>query len=138
MLDNVYAILTARRKKQEELQKLLEDRWNPYPGLEDLVFVKENGSLIEPAIIQYYTNHIQELIQKDGIEFARISPYTLRHTFATRCIENGMQPQVLKSILGHSSLAMTMDLYSHVLPDTKSEEMKKISGGCRKIIKLRL
>lgn len=128
MLDNVYVLLEARKKKQKELKELLEDRWTPYPGLEDLVFVKENGNLIEPAIIQYYTNHIQELIRKDGIEFAQISPHTLRHTFATRCIENGMQPQVLKSILGHSSLAMTMDLYSHVLPDTKSEEMKKISG----------
>lgn len=39
----------------------------------------------------------------------------------------GMPPQVLKTILGHSSLAMTMDLYSHVLPDTKAEEMQKIA-----------
>lgn len=45
------------------------------------------------------------------------------------CIEEGMKPQVLKKILGHSSLAMTMDLYSHVLPDVKAEEMDKISGG---------
>ena len=40
----------------------------------------------------------------------------------------GMQPQVLKTILGHSSLAMTMDLYSHVLPDTKAQEMEKIAN----------
>ncbi|MFQ7481971.1 MAG: tyrosine-type recombinase/integrase [Ruminococcus sp.] len=53
-------------------------------------------------------------------------PHVFRHTFATRAIEAGMQPQVLKTILGHSSLAMTMDLYSHVLPDTKAEEMQKI------------
>ena len=71
---------------------------------------------------------ITRSIQKDGIEFERITPHTLRHTFATRCIENGMPPQVLKTILGHSKLSMTMDLYSHVLPDTKAEEMKKIVG----------
>lgn len=127
MLDNVYSILKARGEKQKELMQILDDRWKPYPGLEDLVFVKENGNLIEPAVAQYYIRHIQETIRKDGIEFEAISPHTLRHTFATRCIENGMQPQVLKSILGHSSLAMTMDLYSHVLPDTKSEEMNKIA-----------
>lgn len=40
-----------------------------------------------------------------------------------------MQPQILKAILGHSSLAMAMDLYSHVLPDVKAEEMDKIAGG---------
>ena len=39
-----------------------------------------------------------------------------------------MPPQVLKTILGHSSLAMTMDLYSHVLPNTKAEEMQKIAN----------
>lgn len=57
-------------------------------------------------------------------------PFTLhylRHTFATRAIENGMKPQTLKAILGHSSLAMTMDLYSHVLPSTKADEMEAIS-----------
>lgn len=56
-------------------------------------------------------------------------PHVFRHTFATRAIEAGMQPQVLKTILGHSSLAMTMDLYSHVLPDTKAEEMEKIANA---------
>ena len=55
-------------------------------------------------------------------------PHVFRHTFATRAIEAGMQPQVLKTILGHSSLAMTMDLYSHVLPDTKADEMEKIAN----------
>lgn len=49
-------------------------------------------------------------------------------TFATWAIEAGMPPQVLKTILGHSFLAMTMDLYSHVLPDTKAAEMEKITG----------
>ena len=53
----------------------------------------------------------------------------MRHTFATRAIEAGMPPKVLKTILGHSSLAMTMDLYSHVLPDTKAAEMEKIAGA---------
>lgn len=55
-------------------------------------------------------------------------PHVFRHTFATRAIEAGMQPQVLKTILGHSSLTMTMDLYSHVLPDTKADEMEKIAN----------
>lgn len=46
---------------------------------------------------------------------------------ATRCIESGMDPQVLKTILGHATLSMTMDLYSHVLPDTKAEQMEKVA-----------
>lgn len=37
--------------------------------------------------------------------------------------------QTLKNILGHNSLAMTADLYSHVLPDTKQQEMKQIENA---------
>ena len=54
-------------------------------------------------------------------------PHVFRHTFATRAIEAGMPPQVLKTTLGHSSLAMTMDLYSHVMEDVKVDEMEKIA-----------
>jgi integrase len=52
--------------------------------------------------------------------------HCLRDTFATRFIEQGGNPQTLKTILGHSSLAMTMDLYSHVLPNTKQKEMDNL------------
>ena len=50
----------------------------------------------------------------------------MRDTFATRFIEQGGTPQTLKTILGHSTLSMTMDLYAHVLPNTKAEEMNRV------------
>ena len=62
-------------------------------------------------------------------DYPWFTPHSLRHTFATRAIEAGMLPQVLKTILGHSSLAMTMDLYSHVLPDEKGKAMEMIEGA---------
>lgn len=128
MLNNVYSILKKRRKELLELKMLLGDKWRPEAGLDNLVFTNEFGSLIKHTTIQYYMTHIQKKIMKDDIEWEPIHVHTLRHTFATRCIENGMQPQVLKTILGHSSLAMTMDLYSHVLPNTKVDEMQKIAN----------
>lgn len=57
-----------------------------------------------------------------------ITYHCFRHTYATRAIERGIPPQVLKTILGHNNLSMTMDLYSHVLSDTKHKEIKKIAG----------
>lgn len=69
---------------------------------------------------------IKKQIEKDGKEITPFTFHSLWHTFATRAIENGMNPQTLKAILGHSSLSMTMDLYSHVMEDTKAQEMEKM------------
>lgn len=52
----------------------------------------------------------------------------LRHTFATRGLENGIPPKVMQEILGHSSIKMTLDLCSHVLPQTKQEEIMKLAS----------
>ena len=89
---------------------------------------RDSGPLNESALINSL-HRIVKWIRADGYDFPDITPHTLRHTFATRAIEAGMQPQTLKTILGHSSLVMTMDLYSHVLPTTKQEEMKKIASA---------
>lgn len=128
MLDNVYEILRQQRKRQNEYRLALGNRWQSAPDLEGLVFTMETGHPIAQRTLSDRMNKINREIQKEFPDYERITPHTLRHTFATRCIENGMPPQVLKTILGHSKLGMTMDLYSHVLPDTKAEEMRKIVG----------
>ena len=64
--------------------------------------------------------------QKAGIE--GIHPHSLRHTFATRGLENGIPLKVMQELLGHAQLSMTADLYTHVLPETKQSEIQKLSG----------
>lgn len=90
------------------------------------LFCNEYGDPLSRDRVQSEIDKIIKQIQAEGYNFDRITAHVFRHTFATRAIEAGMQPQVLKTILGHSSLAMTMDLYSHVLPETRAEEMEKI------------
>ena len=68
---------------------------------------------------------LEEMHQQDD-PIEQFSLHALRDTFATRFIEQGGRPQTLKTILGHSSLAMTMDLYSHVLPNTRQKEMDRV------------
>lgn len=92
------------------------------------LFCNELGKPLSRARVRAETDRIVKRIRAAGHDFPHITPHAFRHTFATRAIEAGMQPQVLKTILGHSSLAMTMDLYSHVLPETRAEEMEKIAN----------
>ena len=105
----------------------------------DLVFLRP-GKADEPMskrTIAYDMDIIVEHINQDRKEKARkrhrrpeifehVSPHALRHTFATRALENGIPPKVVQEILGHSSITITLDLYTHVLDKTKSEEILKL------------
>ena len=62
------------------------------------------------------------------MKIGHIHPHTMRHTFATHALKNGMQMKTLQKILGHSKITTTMDLYSHVLEDTMEQEMQKMVG----------
>ena len=96
--------------------------------IDGYLFCTENGDPLGRERLQGEIDRTIKRIRAAGHDFPRITPHVFRHTFATRAIEAGMPPQVLKTILGHSSLAMTMDLYSHVLSDTKANEMEKIAN----------
>lgn len=60
-------------------------------------------------------------------ELEGVHPHTLRHTFATRGLENGIDLKVMQELLGHSKISMTADLYTHVLPETKKISMMKLA-----------
>lgn len=107
---------------------LLGQNWKEREGLEDLVLFNTFGSSLCDTNVRKDINRIVEQINHDGIKFEHVTPHTFRHTFATRGLEAGIPLKVMQTILGHSSLSMTADLYSHVLPDTKAKEMKELQG----------
>ena len=75
----------------------------------------------KPVSNALYNKHLKKIAEE--INVPKLSIHLLRHTFATRCIENGMSPKILQSILGHSNISMTMDLYVHATEDEKVKEM---------------
>ncbi|MCD7757215.1 MAG: tyrosine-type recombinase/integrase [Clostridiales bacterium] len=77
------------------------------------------GGYIEPRTFKDYYNQILKLAGLPHVTF-----HALRHTFATRAVEQGMDEKTLSTILGHASTSFTMDTYTHVLDDHKQEEMR--------------
>lgn len=104
-------LLRSQKKKLNDL-KIVPIEFS------DFVFINRNG---EPTKKSTYNKTLSNLAGKAGIE--KFSMHTLRHTYATRCIEAGMKPKTLQSILGHSNIGTTMNLYVHV---TKDEKMKEV------------
>ena len=86
------------------------------------VLTGESDRFVEPRIMQYY---FQKCIQEAGI--AKVNFHSLRHTFATRCIEAGFETKSLSEILGHSSVNITLDKYVHSSFQLKEENMNKLN-----------
>lgn len=99
-------------------------RSKPIEGLENVLFVSRIGRpLCDQTIIDGIDKIINEInYSRDEAElFQRISPHCFRHTFATRCFEAGIPPKTVQHLLGHASLDMTMNLYTHVMDEKKDE-----------------
>ena len=77
---------------------------------------------IEPRTVQY---RLRRYLRECGIEDAHF--HTLRHTFATRCVEVGFELKSLSEILGHSSTAITLNRYVHSSIELKRDNMFKLS-----------
>lgn len=127
MLKNVRKLLKEQRREQSIERQTMGTLWSPGEGFENLVFTNTTGKPINRDRFKKGLDKIVARIQKDAEDFPHITPHTFRHTFATRSIEQGIPPKVLQTIMGHKDLATTMGIYAHVLPNTKAEEMQKLT-----------
>lgn len=114
------------RKEAELLNSTLEymDRRTGETAslcMRDLVFI--NWRTGEPAKNSSYDTHLYKLCDEAGIE--KFCMHALRHTYATRAIECGVQPKVLQKLLGHVSIKTTMDRYVHVTAESLDYAIKQ-------------
>ncbi|MBQ7371049.1 MAG: site-specific integrase [Blautia sp.] len=99
-------------------------------GQQSRIFISSYGRVVHSTSVSRTIKRLLDQIEREqGVKIEPFAHHAFRDTFATRFIENGGNMQTLKTILGHSSLSMTADLYSHVLPDTKAKEMEMIEGA---------
>lgn len=72
-----------------------------------------------------FTRTFYSVIKK--AEIAHINFHSLRHTYAIRLLESDVHPKVAQELLGHASIQLTLDTYSHVLPDIKQAAAAKLN-----------
>ena len=92
----------------------------------DIVFLSMYGNELRNTTFNNEIKRILNRLKDHGHDIEGFTSHAFRDTFATRFIEQGGNMQTLKTILGHKKISITMDLYAHVLPNTKQEEMDKI------------
>lgn len=90
----------------------------------DLVFADEKGEHLDPRNI--YRRHFKPLLRDAGLPDIRL--YDLRHTCATLLLMAGENPKVVSERLGHASVTLTLDTYSHVLPDMQDRATAKLEA----------
>ncbi len=86
------------------------------------VLTQKSGRFIEPRLLQNRFEKYMETCGLNGVHF-----HTLRHTFATRCIETGMDAKTLSELLGHSDVKTTLNRYVHSSPELKQKGVDKLT-----------
>ena len=122
-------------ENQFELKRIVKSK-RPKQQNDYLFVTKFNtplNSVIYSDSIRSVVRRINDTRDADN-EFPFFGGHTFRHTFATRCFEAGVQPKVVQSYLGHASLKMTMDLYTHITDEKASSDIERIVCEKNKVV----
>jgi integrase len=114
---NVREALERRKQQQAQERLLAGDRWQ----VSGLIFTSTIGTMMNPG--NFYARYRQAL-ERAGL--AGHTFHDLRHTATTLLVRQGVHPRVAMEILGHSQIAVTMDVYSHVVGDSMRDAMTSI------------
>lgn len=125
--ENKTAILIAEPKSQCSIRDIpiagtLREKLMQQAVREGYVLTGNKNKYVEPRTMQ---NRFKAIVERCGIRDAHF--HTIRHTFATRCIEVGFDVKSLSEILGHANVSITLNRYVHPSMELKKKNMDKLS-----------
>ena len=118
LIDKAVELLAEHKRKQKRYMELVGDYYTD----NDLIFSSSRGDYLDPG---NFNRKLNKTVKKIGIP--RISPHVLRHSFATRGLEAEVSLKAMQELLGHSSITVTGDIYTHILKEQKRKEISKLN-----------
>jgi integrase len=116
--------LKEHRAKQLE-RRLAAPEWQA----NDLIICTSKGTPVNPRnVMRSFNAIIAAATLGDGTPLRRIRVHDLRHTSATLLLLAGTPAKIVSERLGHASVGITLDLYSHVLPDMQADAAAAMDG----------
>ena len=105
------------RGYREERESLYWQLGQPLT-LDSLVFGSPESKPLDPSMLSHEFARVAKRAGLEGVRF-----HDLRHTFASLMLLRGAKPKVISEALGHSSVAFTMDTYSHIIEGMQEDAM---------------
>lgn len=132
---------TAKTKKSkrdipinEEIKEILQNQRENNEAmngnvisLNGSIFTTEKGTLITSNILTSIITSTCNKVTRMGGKLEPFSSHALRDTFASMAYKKGVPMNVIKELMGHSSYAMTADLYGHIYDEQKKDAMERLS-----------
>ena len=112
-------VLKGQAARQLDEQKEWDDAWVET----GLVFTQENGAALDPETV---TRYFRQAVKRSMLPAIRL--HDLRHTHATLALQAGIHPKVVSERLGHATISITLDTYSHAVPAMQEEAAALIAG----------
>jgi integrase len=113
--------LKKYKKWQDWQRHLMGDKWED----NNMVLANSFGRVIDTS--NFTTRFYKKMLVAAGIDRS-VKFHDLRHTHATLLLLQGVNVKVVSERLGHTSIKMTLDTYSHVLPDMQETAVKALEG----------
>jgi len=120
LLPGVLSALLEHRQAQQRQREEAGERWKE----QGFVFTNELGGPLERHNLAH--RHLRKILEEAGLPQIRL--YDLRHTAATLALSAGVPVKVVSEMLGHSSVALTLDVYSHVLPHMQEDAARRMAA----------
>jgi integrase len=112
MPPTITKLLSEHRERQGQERTGAGSRWKEW----GLVFTRADGYPLDGTVV---THQFHDFLAQAGIPQRRF--HDLRHSCATLLLAQGVSPRVVMEILGHSQIALTMNTYTHVVPDLRRD-----------------